>query len=70
MGLKKGFLLSGFGDDKPKAKRKEDAIPTIKPKLKEKEEEHRIQEVQDALQTTYPFLQNKGTVSSYPHRYN
>lgn len=60
MGLKKGFLLGGFGDDKPKAKRKENNIPTIKPKLDKKEDSFKIKEVQDALQRASPLLQNKG----------
>ncbi|XP_071818853.1 uncharacterized protein [Apostichopus japonicus] len=64
MGLKKGFLLGGFGDDKPKAKRKENNIPTIKPKLDKKEDSFKIKEVQDALQRASPLLQNKDWLSS------
>ncbi|KAJ8027029.1 hypothetical protein HOLleu_32043 [Holothuria leucospilota] len=74
MGMKKGFLLDGFGSEKSKniskskttkspPKSKVEDIPVIKPKQGE-QEKYRIQEVQDAMKKMTPLLQNSDWITS------
>jgi hypothetical protein len=72
--MKKGFLFGG--SDKPKSNAKQshksaetagpgssDSIPMIKPKDPEsKDKQHEIPEVQEAMNASQSFLQNKGIV--------
>lgn len=72
--MKKGFLFggpkSGSSSSSQKTKtntvkseedRQADSIPLIKPKMQEKDSGLKLDEVQQAMESTKGFLQDKGT---------